>query len=1150
MPRCVLCFASALRPDLAMPTCSHCGFELAPRTSPPTSCPQCSRPWNAAGVGLPPRFSGGDPGSTLFGVPGDVEHEDSMLGDLSELASPVESRTTPRPPPPPPGRFHFAPPPVPRKPAPEPDPAANEFDLDFESDSGALELDLPDLSEDSGATDLPAPTGQTARGLQLPQSHADLDLPVPSPRGPVHPRVPPPPPSPAIENLPTPAGVSPRSMNLPLPAFGSRPPADVEVDFELPLESDSGDVVGLLAPLELDTLPHPSFANERNLLQPTHQPANLLRPVHGEVEPREQRLAPAGQWVAPAEQNLQTKDHFLTPAEQNLQPVAGTHPQPVAYGRGRSPVGGSAPMPSPGTTGSSRTDAPGAERRTNRALWGALGVLVVLGGGAGAYYAGLFERDEALASRGAPALNAEPSAAKRTGAPRERDPEVLAALRLDGPESYRAALKLATASGDVVGQAEAALLLHLRYGPDAVLAGQARELLSPFTKNDAPFVRRVVGLDALARHDLKQAASFLAGDEPRTRLYRAMLLLEEEHFAEAVENAEAVLATHGDDLAALSIRHRGKLALEPDEEWPILVKSVESHPSHGILRALAVETALARGQLAQAQTLAEGLQVDENAPAPFRARVEGLRGRVAAARGNTVAAIQHFERGLKVDPTNLAVGLETVLLQKDSGALTEASATATTLSKAHPNSLEAALLTVETDIASGRGDEALATLTTLSASHPESAAIPLMEGKVQAMRLQLEQADVAFAKALERDPNLTEAALARARMYAAARQPDAALQQLDDYLEVAQEPAAKVKLLLAKADLLRAQATPDAALAALDSALELDPQNNEAQTQRGILRLRQGLSAEGRQDLMAVFERTGGYPGMTAPLGRILSREGDIERLEMLVGAQVSDPRATPELKLVGVRLRLLQGNSEAAKALAQEVLAREPGNWEAHLLLADAFRQSRDYAEALERINLAQPPEPQAELFLLKGKILEFNGRYAEARPEYQRALAVDPSLSEARFLYGRSLAYAGAGKAAIGELSQVIRETGNRYPAAYAAIGRAQKEMGNYTQAVLSLAKATDLDPTQYEAWYHKGTVHAFKNQHREAAEALAHAVADEASSNEWYPDAWMRLGRARFHLGDQAAAREALERYLASAPPQHAGRGEAQRLLRELG
>ena len=85
---------------------------------------------------------------------------------------------------------------------------------------------------------------------------------------------------------------------------------------------------------------------------------------------------------------------------------------------------------------------------------------------------------------------------------------------------------------------------------------------------------------------------------------------------------------------------------------------------------------------------------------------------------------------------------------------------------------------------------------------------------------------------------------------------------------------------------------PTAALTALDQVLEAEPNHNDAQLMRGLMRLRQGETEAGRSDLVAVYQRTGGYPGLTGPLGRLFAREGNLDELEAQARRLLADPRA------------------------------------------------------------------------------------------------------------------------------------------------------------------------------------------------------------------------------------------------------------------
>jgi cellulose synthase operon protein C len=315
------------------------------------------------------------------------------------------------------------------------------------------------------------------------------------------------------------------------------------------------------------------------------------------------------------------------------------------------------------------------------------------------------------------------------------------------------------------------------------------------------------------------------------------------------------------------------------------------------------------------------------------------------------------------------------------------------------------------------------------------------------------------------------------------------------------------------------------------------------------LRLRMKQPELAQVDLEAVYERTGPYPGLTGPLGRMFAAKADIAALEALIGEQLDGPDASIEVELVGAKLRLLQGRIDDARALLQRSLTKEPSNWEAHFLLADALLEAGEPAAALLEVDRVRAPQPLPELHLLKGQILEYNARHDEARAEYLAALALDPELHEARMWHGRLLALGGANKQAIVELRQVVEATGDTYPRAWLNLGRAQRGLGENAAALENLRKAGKLDPTLHEAFYLEGRLHADQNRHAQAIEAFQKALTDDATREWWYANALMDLGRAHAKAGQKKQALTTFETFLGVAPPEHAGRPEAKRQVEQL-
>jgi tetratricopeptide (TPR) repeat protein len=303
-----------------------------------------------------------------------------------------------------------------------------------------------------------------------------------------------------------------------------------------------------------------------------------------------------------------------------------------------------------------------------------------------------------------------------------------------------------------------------------------------------------------------------------------------------------------------------------------------------------------------------------------------------------------------------------------------------------------------------------------------------------------------------------------------------------------------------------------------------------------------------RADLEQLWTRTGGYPGLAGPLGRIYIRANDTAALDKLIGKQLEDPRASDDVVLVGARLRLKQNDVAAAKVLVEKILAKNPNHWEAHLLRAQIHLAQSDPEGAMVEIQQARPKSPDAEVEMWFGKIQAANGRSAEALRSFQKASELDPTLLEARYLHGRLLAEQGAAKLALGELESVVKSS-DAFPAAWVGIGLARRDLGQADAAVQAFHKAAELDPTLREASYWEGRTLAERNDHARAIVALERAVAGDPPDAPWLAFAYRMLGRSAATLGKSPAARRALEAYLRLAPAGDPGRAEAQRLLRDL-
>ncbi len=954
-----------------------------------------------------------------------------------------------------------------------------------------------------------------------------LDLPAPSMGHHGHaPKAPPPPPTHGAPfDLPMPIG-----LDLPAPAQARTRAPQLQTDLDLPLETRS--VGDLLTPVGLD------LPGTANLDLPEPKTGLEVQPADNLVAPANLDLEPAGTGLSPAEMGLESRDAGgLAPKEVGIGPAAGLEGSArPGYAEPNGPV--------------PRALADGGRSRKLIYAVAALGLAGALVGGL--YVAGVFGGDpEPQGQRGIakkdPKKEPKDATPTPTSEAKDRSAAVLALLDKDTPSGYAEAAKTAEAEGDLLGKAEALLLLHLRYGPDMESAKAGAKTFEPFGKNEEPFAKRVGGLISIINKQFEPAAAALAGDDPRLAAYRGLMHLAADKPAEAATDAKAA----GSLALGKAISLEAQIATNPDAGYTALAAAAKASPQHPGLARMMAEQALARGELRVAEQALEEVATN-TLPAGFRGKLSSVRGTIAATKGDTVTAMAHFDEALASAPKDAQVleakvraGIRGKLIAPAMEAMTE-------LRGLQPESVDVALLNVELQVAAGKGDDALAALEPLAKSAPERIELPFYRGEVQAMRLQVDDAKAEFEKVIEKDPSFHRVALAQAAMLDAARLRVEAVAALDSGIARLREAKASTdkvaELLTAKASYLIDQNQTTAALAALDQALDASATYNEAQVLRGITRMNTGDTKGGKADLMAVYERTGSYPGLVAPLGRLFASSNQLAELEALVGGSADSPTASPAVKVVAARLRLAQKRPEEAKKLLADAMAASPNDWEAQMLMAQAVLDAGDAQEALSRIEVVRTPAPQAEVAILKGKILEYNGKHPDARVEYSRAVGIAPDNLEARFLHGRLLAYAGLAKQALEELEYVTSRS-QAFPRAYLNIGRAQRDLGKNDDALVSLAKAIELDETLLEAHYFTGRIYLERNRLGPAITSLESATDDASKAEAWHADAWLFLGRAQEKSGKTKDAKTAFNKFLEVAPSDHSSRATVKRTLEKL-
>jgi type IV pilus assembly protein PilF len=227
-------------------------------------------------------------------------------------------------------------------------------------------------------------------------------------------------------------------------------------------------------------------------------------------------------------------------------------------------------------------------------------------------------------------------------------------------------------------------------------------------------------------------------------------------------------------------------------------------------------------------------------------------------------------------------------------------------------------------------------------------------------------------------------------------------------------------------------------------------------------------------------------------------------------GAGVGPEEADKSMKQYELAIGLQgEGNTPGAFQTLYKALELDPGNSKAHLLLGSLFLMNR----ADDPANY----DPKAEEHFRK--VLEIQ---ASNDPLPEQTLVAD-AHNGLGVLYLHLARY----EEAIAELQKAVGDLFNRDAfMAWANLGWAYTEKGDYPKAIDALQRSLRLNPKFCVGFYRLGVAHAKGKQFEEAEEALTHAIeADERC--KLFQDAWHARGEARMNLGLRDDARSDFER-----------------------
>jgi tetratricopeptide (TPR) repeat protein len=283
------------------------------------------------------------------------------------------------------------------------------------------------------------------------------------------------------------------------------------------------------------------------------------------------------------------------------------------------------------------------------------------------------------------------------------------------------------------------------------------------------------------------------------------------------------------------------------------------------------------------------------------------------------------------------------------------------------------------------------------------------------------------------------------------------------------------------------------AIAAFRAALRLDPASWQDHYNLGLALAHTGDQKQAAAELRVAVQQKPDYFPARHALGMALQSLGDLDAAAEQFQAAL---RIDPGSGAAAFGLAQVYGSQKkdfAAIYYLRQTLASSPPRqleFQSRLALAaieDQLGHGDEAVAELRKLVTAFPDSAEAHYNLANAYSRHF--RYAEARPEYEQTLRLDPGNNAARLSFAKALLEISDNSAAIPLVADYIRHAPGDFEG-YVVLGQAYRRSNDLANAEAQLRRAANLKPDSYEARYQLGLVLAATGKIEEAADQLAAA------------------------------------------------------------
>jgi putative PEP-CTERM system TPR-repeat lipoprotein len=215
---------------------------------------------------------------------------------------------------------------------------------------------------------------------------------------------------------------------------------------------------------------------------------------------------------------------------------------------------------------------------------------------------------------------------------------------------------------------------------------------------------------------------------------------------------------------------------------------------------------------------------------------------------------------------------------------------------------------------------------------------------------------------------------------------------------IAKDPKVAASAATRLAALDRVSGRSDAAYKRLEDLLATDNKQLQALLLKSNFLLTDGKIDDAVKTATAAVEAHRDAAPAFAALGRAqAANKKPAEAIAAYQEAVRLNPRAT-DAKLALSRLQLASGHADSSMALAEEALKAQPQNGDARLVLVQGLISRGELQRAEAELDVLQAKFPEsAAVHVQRGMLLGRKQQQADARREFERALAIQPDSLEA---------------------------------------------------------------------------------------------------------------------------------------------------------